>query len=113
MGALFATGVLATVVGLSFAGRRLTWRRSFAALLLLQPTLHLALTTLAAGAHHHHHAFHDASANWAMVGAHVVAAAVAAWWVSAADGLLLGMARFVQDRLRMPWPVRLCDISCP
>jgi hypothetical protein len=112
-GALIATGVLAAVVGISFAGRRLTWRRSFAALLLLQPTLHLALTTLAAGAHHHHHTFHDASANWAMVAAHVAAAALAAWWVSVADALLLRMLRCVQDRLRVPWPVRLNTLTWP
>jgi hypothetical protein len=78
--------------------------------LLLQPTLHLALTTMAAGPHHHHHGFHDASANWVMVAAHVVAAAVAAWWISAADALLMRLAWFVQDLGRKAWPVRL-DVS--
>lgn len=77
----------AVVVGIAMAGRRYSFGRAFAVLLLLQPVLHLA----ALSTHHPDHSAPSAVlpvADTSMFAAHVVAAALAAWWVSVGDDLL-------------------------
>jgi len=98
VGALTVAGAMAALVGVAFSGRRLSWRRSFAVLLLLQPLLHVTLMALGTNAHDHHSAG-EMSASWSMIGAHVVAAAAAATWVAMGDRLLSSVATAVGARL--------------
>jgi hypothetical protein len=101
VGAVLATGFLAALVGVGLAGRRWTWRRAFLALLLLQPTLHLALSALASG---HHHAAAGSSGGWPMVIAHVVAAAGAALVISRGEHALDVLATLLVSVLRRITP---------
>jgi hypothetical protein len=76
VGAVVTSGGLAALIGVGLAGRSWTWLRAFAALLLLQPTLHLALAAMTAG--HHQHPPVTSAPGVTMVLAHVAAAAITA-----------------------------------
>jgi hypothetical protein len=116
LGSLLATFALAGLLGVALAGRRLTFKRSLATLLLLTPALHLALLSL-----HGHHSSGGSSGGLdavtpgagltpgsispaTMVAAHVVAAVVTAAWLSWGERAVAVMCA-IAGRRRLPAPV--------
>lgn len=86
LGSFFAAMPVALGVGVALANRQYTFWRAWLVLLALQPVIHLVANSTA-------HASHDtatvgATVDGRMLGAHVLAAALAAAWVTIGDRVL-------------------------
>ena len=85
-GSFFAAMPVALVVGIALANRQYTFWRAWLVLLALQPVIHLLATSTAHASHTT--ATVGAGVNTRMLGAHVIAAALAAAWVAVGDRVL-------------------------
>lgn len=102
-GALVSGLAVTLLIGLNTSGRRYTTGRALIVLLAVQPALHVLFVVGAHGAHPVNSAGSvlpsAPTAGPAMVGAHLLAAGLAAVWIGHGDGLLWRWVGQVWQRL--------------
>jgi hypothetical protein len=93
---------IAAALGTALANRRFGFSRAFAVLLLIQPVIHV----VALATEHSEHAMAPVPPSVAVAGppgqmlvAHVVAAALAAWWIACGDRVVWRWINDVSHRL--------------